>query len=77
MREDGKKYKKGTKKSVSKVKISEFGKTVEKYNLINNLAQAQTGISFGHIASGGRFHQERITEYCLRKNGQSYRELVR
>ncbi len=32
--------------------IAEIGKRVEKYGLINNLAQAQAGITFGHIARG-------------------------
>ncbi len=32
--------------------IAELGKRVEKYNLINNLAQAQAAITFGHIARG-------------------------
>ncbi len=32
--------------------ISELGKRVEKYDLINNLVQAQAGITFPHIAHG-------------------------
>ena len=32
--------------------IAELGKKFEKYDLINNLAEAQAGINFGHIARG-------------------------
>ena len=46
------KSKKGGKRSASKMVIAELGKRVEKYDLINNLAQAQAGITFGHIARG-------------------------
>ena len=46
------KSKKGGKKSARKMAIAELGKSVEKYDLINNLVQAQAGITFGHIARG-------------------------
>ena len=46
------KSKKGGKKFASKMVIVELGKRVEKYDLINNLAQAQAGITFGQIARG-------------------------
>ncbi len=32
--------------------IAELGKRIEQYSLINNLAQAQAAIDFGHIARG-------------------------
>ncbi len=51
-RKVSKKNRKGVKKSASKMVIAELGKRVEKYDLINNLAQAQAGIIFGHIARG-------------------------
>ncbi len=51
-RKGPKKNRKGVKKSASKMVIAELGKRVEKYDLINNLAQAQAGITFGHIARG-------------------------
>ncbi len=38
------------KKSAVKTVISELGKRVEKYDLINNLARGQVCITFGHIA---------------------------
>ena len=47
-----------SKKKVSKSKVSKksvaqaLGKRVEKYDLMNNLAQASAGITFGHIARG-------------------------
>ena len=47
-----KKIRKGVKKSASKMLIAELGEVVEKYELINNLAQDQAGITFGHIARG-------------------------
>ena len=47
-----KKNRKGVKKSSNKMIITEIGKRVEKYDLLNNLAQAQAGIIFGHIARG-------------------------
>ena len=46
------KNRKGGKKSASKLVICKIGKRVEKYDLLNNLAQAQAGITFGHIARG-------------------------
>ncbi len=46
------KRKKGVKKSASMMLIAELGKRVEKFDLINNVAHAQTGITFGHIARG-------------------------
>ena len=47
-----KKSKNGGKESASKMVIAEFGKRVEKYDLINNLAQAQASTTFEHIALG-------------------------
>ncbi len=47
-----KKSKKCGKKSAGKMLIVELGKKVEKNELINNLAQAQASITFGHIARG-------------------------
>ena len=47
-----KKGKKGGKKSASMMAIAELGKRVEKYDLTNRLAQAQAGITFGHISRG-------------------------
>ncbi len=47
-----KKNRKGVKKSASKMVMAELGKRVEKYDLINNLALAQVGITFRHIARG-------------------------
>ncbi len=47
-----KKNRKGVRKSASKMVIAVLAKRVEKYDLINNLAQAQTGITLGHIARG-------------------------
>ncbi len=47
-----KKNRKGVQKSASKMVIAELGKRVQKYDLINNLAQAQSGITFGYIARG-------------------------
>ncbi len=44
--------KKGRKKSAGKMVIAELGKRVEKYDLINKLAQAQASITFGHICRG-------------------------
>ncbi len=46
------KNKKCVKKSASKMLIAEIGKRIGKYDLINNSAQAQAGITFGHIARG-------------------------
>ena len=46
------KKKRSGKKSASKILIDALGKRVEKYDLINNLAQAQAGITFGQIARG-------------------------
>ncbi len=46
------KSKKGGRKSVGKMVISELGKRVKKYDLINNLALAQAGMPFGCIARG-------------------------
>ncbi len=48
-----KKSKKSGKMSAGKIVIAEFGKRVEKYDLINSLAQSDACITFGHIARGG------------------------
>ncbi len=39
-------------KSAGKMVIVEIGKRGEKEDLINNLGQAQAGITFGHITRG-------------------------
>ncbi len=51
-RKVSKKSEKSVKKSAGKMVIAELGKRVEKHDLIHNLAQAQAGITFGHIARG-------------------------
>ncbi len=51
-RKVSKKSKTSVKKSAGKMVIAELGKRVEKYDLIQNLAQAEAGITFGHIARG-------------------------
>ena len=47
-----KKDKKAVKKSASKMVIAKLGRRAEKYDVINSLAQAQAGITFGNIARG-------------------------
>ena len=51
-RKTPRKSEKTRKKSASKMIIAELGKRVEKYDLINKLAQAQAGITFSQIARG-------------------------
>ena len=48
----GKKSKKASRKPTGKALIQALSKRVEKYDLINNLAQAPAGITFGQIARG-------------------------
>ena len=67
-----KKSKKGGKKSASKMVIGELRKRVEKYDLINNLAQAQAGITFGHIARGDiDFAKNELQRILSEKMGRS------
>ncbi len=45
-----KKSKEARKKSAGKMIIAELGKGFEKYDLINNFAQAEAGTTFSHIS---------------------------
>ncbi len=66
------KGKKGAKKSAGKMVIAELVKRVEKYDLINNLAQAQAGITFGHIARGDiDFTMNELQRILSRKMGRA------
>ena len=53
-RKMGKRGKKNSRKPTGKSLIQALSKRVGKYGLINNLAQARTGITFGQIAGGDK-----------------------
>ncbi len=53
------------KKSASTMVIAQLGKRFEKYDLINNLAQAQAGFTFGHIARKDIYFAKNISQKIL------------
>ncbi len=52
--------------------IAELGKRVEKYDLVNSLAQAQAGITFDYIARGDiEFAKTELQRIFAGKMGRS------